>query len=799
MKIMNMHSTKCLTILIAFVLIGYAQGQKESISDLIYPINLKEGTTTKVVLSDLFYAKNYDVKFLPNNNFKVAVDEKEQTVEITPKDNFSGLDLISFILYGETFELPVKLTLKNKYLFKYKPEGNPEVVNLFGQFNGWNRQNLVMEDLDGDGEYEITIPLDPGRYEYKYFVDGEELVDPANPVIVPNGMGGFNSVIIIEKTDADNNYLHLLNYEERNDTFSYQFYYESMTEDLITLDEIVALIDNSKIKPENIKLDGNHINLIFNSDELKGNKTIRVAVSKDGKATNFQSVRLEDGKPLGEQPFNNWGDAIIYSIMIDRFCDGDSTNNNPVVHSKLSFQANYQGGDLQGIIDKLEDGYFYSLGVNTFWISPVVDNTNEAYEEYPPPHRYFTGYHGYWPISATKVEEHFGDMKLLKEFVDTAHKHGMKVLLDYVSNHVHEEHPFRKENREWFGVLELPDGRKNLRLFDEQRLTTWFEPYMPSFDYGSSKEALDKMTDNAVWWLKETGADGFRHDAVKHVPNKFWRTLTKKINEQIKDKVVYQVGETFGSIDLISSYVSNGQLNSQFNFNLFDVALPVFLYSENSFELLDLQMQKTFSVYGVNHLMANIMDSHDKIRYMAYADGDIELNSNDAKELGWTNPPKVDRESSYKKLQLHLAYILSIPGVPVIYYGDEIGMTGAADPDNRRMMRFDDEINSSEAESLKEVSRLINLRNDHSALRQGDFYTLMANESIYAYIRSNFKERVLIVLNKRDDKQTIELNFPSVYKLQNIVDLSNGESFEITNDQLSIDIPAIGWKMFVLK
>ena len=109
MKIMNMHSTKCLTILIAFVLIGCAQGQKESISDLINPINLKEGTTTKVVLSDLFYAKNYDVKFFPNNNFDIAIGEKEQTVEITPKANFSGFDLISFTLYDETFELRLSL------------------------------------------------------------------------------------------------------------------------------------------------------------------------------------------------------------------------------------------------------------------------------------------------------------------------------------------------------------------------------------------------------------------------------------------------------------------------------------------------------------------------------------------------------------------------------------------------------------------------------------------------------------------------------------------------------------------
>jgi cyclomaltodextrinase / maltogenic alpha-amylase / neopullulanase len=390
-------------------------------------------------------------------------------------------------------------------------------------------------------------------------------------------------------------------------------------------------------------------------------------------------------------------------------------------------------------------------------------------------------------------------MQLIKKFVKKAHEHGMKVLLDYVSNHVHEEHPFWKDHPEWFGKLELPDGRKNLRLFDEERLTTWFEPYMPSFDYVGSREALELMTDNAVWWLEETGADGFRHDAVKHVPNEFWRTLTKKIKRDIKDKDVYQVGETFGGIDLISSYVNNGQLSSQFDFNLYDVALPVFLYPENSFELLDLQIQKTFSVYGVNHLMANIMDSHDKVRYLAYADGDIELNSNEAKELGWTNPPGVDHLSSYKKLQLYLAYILSIPGVPVIYYGDEIGMTGAADPDNRRMMRFDDLVKSHEQETLIQVSKLIHLRKNHSALRQGDFYTIIADKNIYAYLRSDFNERVLTILNKSDYDQSFKINLPAIYKIVKAIDLSNGDAYKITNSQLKIEVPAIGWKMFTLK
>ena len=772
------------------------------ITDLIQPVSLKQESTTKLLLSDLFYAENYNVKFLANNNFNIKLNDSDNTIEITPLNNFSGMDLISFEYSNRTYELPVKLELKKKYSFTYKPEGTPERINLFGQFNGWNRENLPMKDENGDGVYCITIPLDPGRYEYKFYVDGAELIDPKNPVKVPNGMGDFNSVLVISKSVNDIHYLHLLNYLEGDDTYSYNFFYESAVGDLITKNDIAALIDNFKIKNENITLEQNKISLSFNQDELKGNRIIRIAVSKNGKATNFQTVRLENGLPTGKDPFDNWDDAIIYSIMIDRFDDGDTTNDKPVVHPELSKKANYQGGDLKGIIDKLDEGYFDSLGVNTLWISPIVDNTDKAYKEFPPPHRYFTGYHGYWPISATNVEEHFGDMTLVKKFVRIAHKHGIKVLLDYIAHHVHEEHPFWKEHRDWFGQLELPDGRKNLRLFDEQRLTTWFEPYMPSFDYESSKEALGVMTDNAVWWLKETDADGFRHDAVKHVPNQFWRTLTKKIKQEIEipdKKVVYQIGETFGDFDLISSYVNNGQLSSQFNFNLYDVAIPVFLNADNSFELLDLQMQKTFSVYGVNHLMGNLMDSHDKIRYMAYADSDIEINSNDAKEIGWNNPPTVDHPSSYKKLQLYMAYILTIPGVPVIYYGDEIGMTGAADPDNRRMMRFGDNLNINEKENFKEISKLTHLRKNHSALRQGDFFTLVADDNCYAYIRSDMNERILVILNKGEENQKVDLSLPDIYNLKEAFDLSKKKTYEIANNKLILDVPAIGWQIFQLK
>ena len=155
--------------------------------------------------------------------------------------------------------------------------------------------------------------------------------------------------------------------------------------------------------------------LILKDNERFGTHTIRVAANRMGKSTNIQTVQLLNGKVAGTSDHKTLNDQIIYCMMIDRFNNGDPSNDNPIKRDSLFTPANYQGGDLQGIINKIDDGYFNSLGVNTFWISPIVDNTNDAYREYPAPHRYYTGYHGYWPVSATKVEEKFGDMNLAKQ------------------------------------------------------------------------------------------------------------------------------------------------------------------------------------------------------------------------------------------------------------------------------------------------------------------------------------------------------------------------------------------------
>ena len=778
----------------------FSCASKDRIEDTIEPIKLISGIQDSVVLNDLYYSKTYNPKFNINKDCFTNYDSKANILHLKTDPNFEGMTFVEFEEGSNFYSIPVISKKANSFTFSYKPEKEFDQLTLFGSFNGWNRNALPMQDLDGDGIYSAAVILDPGVYQYKFYQDGEEIVDPLNPNQISNGMGSFNSIKTVEDNDTNKFYLHVDEYYSKNPQSTFSFYAEDELEGELTINNVFALLNNIKVPQDKIYMDGKNISITFNYDELE-NQTLRVAVSKNGRVSNIQTIKLQAGKPLENESFT-WEDAIIYSVMIDRFSDGNKENSIKVDHDSLSDKANYLGGDIEGLIKKLEEGYFENLGINVIWISPVLDNPNKAYKEYPAPHRYYSGYHGYWPISSKSVDEHFGNLEAVKHFIAKAHDKGIKVLLDFVSNHVHIEHPYFKEHRDWFGQLELPDGRLNLRFWDEYRLTTWFEPYLASFDYLGSEEALEEMTNVAVWWLNETGADGYRHDAVKHVPNKFWRRLNEKIREEVASKrklPVYQIGETFGSYELISSYVNNGQLNSQFNFNLYDVAIPTFIRKGESFSTLNKEMQKTFSVYGINHVMGNVMDSHDKNRFMAYADGDLDASEWSAIEQGWNNPPIVDNEENYKKLTLYMAFMNTIPGLPVIYYGSEFGMSGASDPDNRRMMRFDDQLSEGEKLTLSEVSKIIQLRREHSALRRGDFYTLRADEDIYAYIRSDMNERVLVVLNKSNNMKSVKLNFPDRLNILSGIDLNNNTEVKIENNNLSDEISEMGWKIYLLE
>ncbi|RPI75578.1 MAG: hypothetical protein EHM47_02290, partial [Ignavibacteriales bacterium] len=192
-------------------------------------------------------------------------------------------------------------------------------------------------------------------------------------------------------------------------------------------------------------------------------------------------------------------------------------------------------------------------------------------------------------------------------------------------------------------------------------------------------------------------------------------------------------------------------------------------------------------------------DSHDKVRFMSYADGDVSLNEGNAIETGWNNPPEVDDPESYNKLKLYFIYMMTIPGLPVVYYGDEFGMTGAGDPDNRRMMRFDDQLSEEEKETLNDVKKIIKLRNQHPAVRYGDFQTLFVDEGWYVYLRSDLNERILVVLNKDNAEKKLDLLLPDVYKLIKAKDLISGEEFEIKNNHLLLTSGSTSYNIFLME
>jgi glycosidase len=789
--------------LIIFLLLFIACSSTETeIDDIIKPVNLVSGITDSMLVNDLFYSKSYEIKFIENKNVRVIYNSSSGMIYFTAAPNFSGMTLIDFEYKNEIYSIPVLARIQNKYKFSYKPDKKYNVLNLFGSFNGWDRGNLPMKDEDADGIFEIEIPLEPGRYEYKFWADGTEIIDPMNPEKKPNGHGDFNSIFNVVEQKSGRQFLHINDKQEKGDIIVLNFLYENEDNPRpLNNEEIFILLDNQHFDDSRIKINNHSISVELEKEYIEKSKLLRIAVCRDGKISNLQSVFLNEMKKDSDSKKFIWNDAIIYSLMIDRFNDGDKSLNKPIKKDSLFDKANYMGGDFQGIIDKIKEGYFDSLGVNTIWLSPVYDNPNEAYKEFPKPNRWFSGYHGYWPISSNDVEEKFGTIEKLKELVALAHKHKIKILLDVVANHVHEKHPLVKEKPEWFGEINLPDGRLNLRLWDEHRLTTWFEPYLPKLNYVNSSGAIDFMTSNTIWWLKETKADGFRQDAVKHIPNEFWRALNKKIKEEVEipeSKTVYQIGETFGSYRLISSYVNNGQLSAQFNFNLYDVALPTFLDKKMSFAPLDAEMKKSFLVYGERNIMGNIMDSHDKNRFMSFADGDLDISQWSATEEGWNNPPKVDNPINYEKAKLYYAFMNTIPGLPVIYYGSEFGMSGASDPDNRRMMKFGNELTEHEKKMLNDVRQIINVRKNHSALKNGDFLTLIADQNIYAFIRSNFEERILVILNKSDVVQKISLSIPEFYKCSTYVDLISGKNISSTNNIFEAEIPETGRKFFKL-
>lgn len=363
---------KQMFLLMFFLAVSITTAQQNKITDIIAPLKLISGSVDTVIVSDLFYLPEYNIDFIKGKNFTPLFDKAKNILVIKSNPDFDGISTIDFNYRGNAYSIPVYGKKLNKVKFSFRPEKKYKSITLFGSFNSWNRAELPMKDEKDNGTYTITVSLEPGRYEYKFFADNEEIIDPANKETVPNGLGGTNSILIIPNPYNETIYLHKLRLNNSAGYSEFQFYLETSAPKEISPSNVIVLLDNKSLTGNSIQIDGSGIIIKVPKTGLANAKLLRVAVNFSGLVSNMQMIPLSKGKPSNNTSPFNWYDANIYSIMIDRFNNGNTKNDSPVKHDSLSWKANYNGGDLAGITKKIKEGYFDSLGVNTLWISPVM-------------------------------------------------------------------------------------------------------------------------------------------------------------------------------------------------------------------------------------------------------------------------------------------------------------------------------------------------------------------------------------------------------------------------------------------
>jgi glycosidase len=500
----------------------------------------------------------------------------------------------------------------------------------------------------------------------------------------------------------------------------------------------------------------------------------------------------------------------MYLIMPDRFANGDPANDEPAEapgsHDRAKARA-YHGGDLRGIHEHLD--YLKDLGVTTLWLTPIVKNG--ATEDY----------HGYGAVDLYAVEPHLGTLRDYQELVAATHQQGMKIVFDIVPNHVGPRHPWAAKPPlpDWFhGTVKnhlnssapvngtfygepanqghdlfeaLVDPHAPARLW--RNLTEgWFVDLLPDMNT-ENRVVAQYLLQNAIWWTESSGLDGFRVDTFPYVSREFWARWHAGLR-RIYPRLT-TIGEVFHPDASVTSFFAGGQrqydgtdtgVSTLFDYPMYFALRDVLLNGAPAGHITDVLRHD--GLYPRPDQLVTFFGNHDVARF-ASAKG-----------------------SSAAKLKMAFALTLTLRGTPELYYGDEIGMPGGGDPDNRQDFpggwREDTKNTFSETGRTRDqqeiflyVQTLLHLRHEHAALNGGRLWHLFSDEASYVFLREAEEEQVLVVFH--NSAQPRELRFTladtPAQKAARVSRLFGEGSTELNGKEMHIRAPAESVSIFSLE
>jgi neopullulanase len=498
------------------------------------------------------------------------------------------------------------------------------------------------------------------------------------------------------------------------------------------------------------------VELILPAGARSGRCQIEIEVQGQTFAREWELV---DRPARGPEPFGP--DDVIYLVMVDRFANGNRENDDPPSGDRLFDRRDshaYHGGDFAGLRQRLP--YLADLGITAIWLTPL----------YRPSSTWFAGnlggtprkmadFHGYCPVDFYDTNPRFGSLDDYRAMVDEAHRLGLKVIQDQILGYTGPKHPWvaHPPTGDWFhGPLDRPpmcnfrfDALTNphARETDRVGLTDgWFFGILPDLNVRDSRVSRYAIQ-QSLWWVTMFGADGVRLDTYPMVDRSFWRDWSRRL------KATHPMFRTVGEAWVIDasdlSFFQGGRpgwdgvdpgVDTVFDFPLNQAAVAVFSGRAPASALA--QALRRDGLYPRSDLLVTFLDNHDTARFAGLPDMTDE------------------------RLQLAVAFLLTTRGIPQITWGDEIAMSGHMDdrrdfpggfPDDPRDAFTGAGRTPREQAIYTTYCELLRLRKGSPALRRGTHTDLIADGSIFAYLRQNGTDRVIIALNVGKAKAEVPL------------------------------------------